>query len=190
MNIKGSKVENVNDKILGNIQWFIAHEAAHFWLGQSLNYKKQGDTWFTEGGANFAAVSVVSAAGSNFNVDKERLKYVDACRKDAMKGSIVSAQERQDFDIYYNCGALFHMTANKLAQNKNMDWFAFIKKLIAAQSKTDSALSTKEWLAELRNIGASKTIISDMQNIYDGKEGREASVNRLAKYVGLSENKI
>ena len=35
--------------------WFVAHEAAHFWLGQTVSYQFARDTWITEGGSDLLA---------------------------------------------------------------------------------------------------------------------------------------
>ena len=40
--------------------WFIAHEAAHFWLGQTVAYEYARDAWITEGGAELLAFRAVA----------------------------------------------------------------------------------------------------------------------------------
>jgi hypothetical protein len=47
--------------------WFIAHEAAHFWLGQTVSYEYARDSWITEGGADLLAVRAVAETDPDYD---------------------------------------------------------------------------------------------------------------------------
>ena len=48
-------------------RWFIAHEAAHFWLGQAVGYEGARDSWIMEGGADLLAVRTVGRLDPAFD---------------------------------------------------------------------------------------------------------------------------
>ena len=47
--------------------WFIAHEAAHFWLGQTVAYEYARDAWITEGGAELLALRAVADTDPDYD---------------------------------------------------------------------------------------------------------------------------
>ena len=42
-------------EIVERSRWFIGHEGAHFWLGQTVRYAFADEAWITEGGADLMA---------------------------------------------------------------------------------------------------------------------------------------
>ena len=56
--------------------WFIAHEAAHFWLGQTVAYEYARDAWITEGGADLLAMRLTALEHATYDW-RDRLQRVD-----------------------------------------------------------------------------------------------------------------
>jgi len=53
---EGEDVVVETDGLRSMVRWFIGHECAHFWLGQTVRYETERDFWITEGGADMTAI--------------------------------------------------------------------------------------------------------------------------------------
>ena len=51
MRFEGEGVLSESEGLRHQARWFVAHEAAHFWLGEAVRYEHSRDAWITEGGA-------------------------------------------------------------------------------------------------------------------------------------------
>ena len=60
MTFEGEGVLRENAGLRDHALWFIAHEAAHFWLGEAVAYQYSRDSWITEGGADLLAFRIVA----------------------------------------------------------------------------------------------------------------------------------
>ena len=91
--------------------WFIAHEAAHFWLGQTVSYEYARDSWITEGGADLLAVRAVAETDPDYDpraaAQPAPSRIASAWRAAASE----SARERGEHRAYYACGAVFGLVA-------------------------------------------------------------------------------
>lgn len=188
MALSGGLLTEPSDKTLVGVQSFIAHEAAHFWFGQTLSYAEQSDAWFTEGGANVAALNVLPRLDSPFDPNQELAKYAEGCRADARAGSIETAQARQQFDIYYNCGALFHLVAGKLAEADGRDWWAFNRWLISRHRDTRK-ISTEQWIEGIEFLDAPRTVVLAIRAIRssDRISRRLDAVETLLGFLDLAD---
>jgi hypothetical protein len=67
MTYEGSGVlqESTEQRLRG--LFFVAHEAAHFWLGQTVSYQYARDAWITEGGADLLAIRAVAEADPDYD---------------------------------------------------------------------------------------------------------------------------
>jgi hypothetical protein len=126
-------------------RWFVAHEGAHFWLGQQVIYSDVSETWITEGGADLLGYRTVAALDPKFDVRGALQKALDRCLASSRKGPIATAQGRGDFKAFYNCGAIFGRVAE---QASGGDFARFVRELIA-ENRNDKTVSRAEWLALL-----------------------------------------
>lgn len=163
MTFEGDGVAAENPAIANRALWFIAHEAAHFWLGQAIAYDTPADSWITEGGADLLAFRATAAADKSFDV-RQRLSDARAeCLPFLKNGGIASAYRREgDFRSYYACGAIIALAAE---QASGGDFADFVKTLIARNS--DEIVTRAEWLALLderapgRGLGAAVAELLD-----------------------------
>ena len=131
-------------------RWFIAHEGAHFWLGQAVMYEAPRDAWITEGGAELLAVRTVSAIDPAYDARATLQRLLDECLKLSAGGQPLStAQERGAHRAFYGCGAMFGLVAEAASGRSFPVW---LRPLIDA-NRADGILSRAEWLAHLDEAG-------------------------------------
>ena len=145
LRLEGEGLTRDNARLREIARWFVAHEAAHFWLGQAVIYESSQDLWITEGGADLLGYRTVAAMDPRFDVRAALQKALDDCRASASKGPIATANERGDAKAYYNCGVVFGLLAEKAWGGQ---FHAFVRQLIAA-NQDDKLVSRREWLSLL-----------------------------------------
>lgn len=144
MRFEGSGVIADNPSVARLARWFIAHEGAHFWLGQAIGYRNSADAWITEGGAELLAIRAVAALDPDFSSRQRLQDLLDECVHLAAGPSVASAQDRNAHRAYYGCGAMFALLAERTAG----DFFTFVRGLIDAHGHAGT-VSRDEWLAAL-----------------------------------------
>ena len=148
MAFEGEGVVEPSARVLGMARWFIGHESAHFWLGQTVRYERARDAWITEGGADLMAIRALKAIDPSWDDRRELQKEVDDCISLANQ-PVADAGARGEHRAYYACGAVFALVA-EAAQNRATggDWFDFLRPLIA-DNRADGVLGRDEWLSAL-----------------------------------------
>jgi hypothetical protein len=139
-------------------RWFIAHEGAHFWLGQAVRYESPRDAWITEGGAELLAIRTVAAIDPAYDAKAALQRLLDECLKLSAGHPLSTAQERGAHRAFYGCGAMFGLVA-EAASGKSFS--AWLRPLIDA-NRADGVLSRSDWLAALQaegDPGLTSTII-------------------------------
>lgn len=131
---------------------YVAHESAHFWLGQLVNYDRLADNWIVEGGADLLAIRALAASDPAYNARAALQKSLDDCLTASRKGGLASSSDRQDYQVKYDCGAILSLVAEKVSGG---DFPAFTRRMIAANAD-DRAISTAEWLALLEAQAAGR----------------------------------
>jgi hypothetical protein len=131
-----------------------AHESAHFWLGQLVDYDKVADNWIVEGGADLLAIRALGASEPGYDARAALNKSLTDCIAASRRGGLASAAQRQDFQVKYDCGAILSLVAEKVAGG---DFHAFVRRILAANS-ADRVVSTEEWLALLESYPAGRSL--------------------------------
>ena len=72
--------------------WFIAHEAAHFWLGQTVGYEYARDSWITEGGAELLAFRAVAEADPEYDPRIPLNRAINECIRLTERRGVESAR--------------------------------------------------------------------------------------------------
>jgi len=145
MNFEGQGIIRPTDEVRERSLWFVAHEAAHFWLGQTVRYEYAKDAWITEGGADLMAVRALKARDPSYDDRAELQTEIDDCVKYARK-PLSSAGERGEHRAYYACGAVFAMAAEAGQRSSTGgDFLDFIRPLIDA-NREDGILTVPDWL--------------------------------------------
>jgi hypothetical protein len=160
----------VNESSVGKerVYWFLAHEAAHFWLGQRANYAGNGHQWIAEGGANAAAMLHLKATLPDYDYDREFAEQETNCRKSAKLGAIRNGHKIGDYDGYYACGALFNLVAHNVAAKNGGDFFSFNGALIKQADASDKMISGEEWLDAFRAIAKDSQLPDAMVRLLEG----------------------
>jgi hypothetical protein len=131
---------------------YIAHESAHFWLGQLVDYEKVADNWIVEGGSDLLAIRALGANDGSYDMRAALQKSLDGCLAASRKGGLATSSERQDFQAKYDCGAVLSLVAEKAAGG---DYPAFVRRMIA-DNAADRSVSTGEWLALVEGYPAGR----------------------------------
>ena len=90
---------------------FIAHEAAHFWLGQTVAYEYARDAWITEGGADLLAMRLMALEHPRYDWRDDFNHSIAECANLTRRRGVESARERNENRAYYACGAVFGLIA-------------------------------------------------------------------------------
>jgi hypothetical protein len=130
-------------------RWFIAHEGAHFWLGQAVMYESPRDSWITEGGAELLAIRTVAAIDPTYDAQATLQRLLGECLKLGAAHPLSTAQERGAHRAFYGCGAMFGLVAEAVSKKSFSAW---LRPLIDA-NRADRVLSRAEWLAALDAAG-------------------------------------
>lgn len=145
MTFEGEGVSLPNRAVQDSARWFVAHESAHFWLGQVIGYETPRESWITEGGADLLAIRAVAAADPSYDVAKRLREARDECLPFLSKGGVASANLRGDHRAYYACGAIIALAAE---QASGGDFASFVRALIEKHGG-DGIVTRAEWLALL-----------------------------------------
>lgn len=151
MTFEGDNVVTASADTRDRARWFIGHESAHFWLGQTVRYELSRDAWITEGGADLMAVRALSHIYPAYDARAELQREVDDCTRLAVQ-PVATANRRGEHRAYYACGAVFALAAESAQmQATGGDWFDFLKPLID-DNREDGTLSREEWLTAFRDL--------------------------------------
>lgn len=143
MTFEGEGVLQERASMRNHARWFIAHEAAHFWLGQAVRYEDSRGAWITEGGADLLAIRTVQALDPGYDWKAALNESISDCAALSKGRGVASAAERGEHRAHYACGALFGLLVE---QRTGRPFSEFIRPLIDA-NRADGVLSRAEWLA-------------------------------------------
>ena len=153
MRLEGDSVIAPNKQVDDDAHWFIAHESAHFWAGQTVRYSSGSEAWITEGAADLFATHAVDALVPGYDAKAKLQSSLDECLQLAAR-PISTAAERSEHRAYYACGTMFGLAADAAARRHGGDIFSFWRGLIQA-NKTDEEVNRAEWLSELTRLSGS-----------------------------------
>ncbi len=184
MSFEGRGVTTAQPEVRERSRWFIGHEAAHFWLGQTVRYQFADEAWITEGGADLMAVRALKHLDSTYDDRKELQSEVDDCVNLATK-PVAQAGERGEHRAYYACGAVFALAAEGAQrQRTGGDWFDFLKPLLR---QPDGVLSREEWLSGLTRVSRDPSLRGDVERLLDqGAADPSAVIARLFQRTGVA----
>jgi len=166
MRFEGIGVVEPTARVLAAARWFIGHESAHFWLGQTVRYERARDAWITEGGADLMAIRALKDIDPDYDARAELQKEVDDCIRLAGE-PVAEAAERGEHRALYACGAVFALVAEGAQRRASGgDWFDFLRPLIDA-SREDGVLTRGEWFDALDTVSGDPTLRQDMETLLE-----------------------
>jgi hypothetical protein len=180
---EGAGVLRENAELRAYGRKFIAHEAAHFWLGETIRYQYSRDAWITEGGADLLAIRTVAALDPGYDWRAElNLSIADCASLSAGRG-VASAEQRNEHRAYYACGALFGLLAEGAS---GRPFTHFVKGLIAA-NRADTVVTREEWLAALDQVSGDRALSDGIAALLDrGAADPEAAIAALLARAGVA----
>jgi hypothetical protein len=184
MSFEGRGVTTAQPDIMERSRWFIGHEAAHFWLGQTVRYQFADEAWITEGGADLMAVRALRTLDPAYDDRSELQSEVDDCAALARR-PVAQAGARGEHRAYYACGAVFAMAAEGVQrQRTGGDWIDFLKPLLR---QSEGVLSRDEWLTALTRASRDPSLRGDIERLLDqGASDPSAVIARLFQRTGIA----
>jgi len=166
MSLEGEGVVEEQTAIRSELWRFISHEAAHFWLGQTVRYAFARDAWITEGGADLMAYHASVALDPDFDAAAEIQGALDNCETLAI-APVSEAGQRGEHRAFYACGAVFALVAQGVQRRATGgDWFDFLRPLME-QNRDDGILTRQEWLDHLTQVSGDPSLAADIALLLD-----------------------
>ena len=163
MTFEGDGVLRENAGLRNHALWFIAHESAHFWLGEAVVYQYARDQWITEGGADLLAFRIVSEVDPAYDGRAELQKAIDDCVQLSTGRGIAGAEDRGEQRAYYACGTVFGLVAEAASHRP---FGAFVRRLVE-KNRADRVLTRGEWLAALDRVSHDPSLSADIARLLD-----------------------
>lgn len=165
MIFEGHGILTRDDEVAERALWFVAHEAAHFWLGQTVAYGFARDAWITEGGADLMAVRALKGQNPAYDDRAELQKEVDDCLRLARQ-PIATASERGEHRAYYACGAVFGLAAEAVQKRKTGgDFLDFVREIL--RRNQDGSVGAADWLEQFRQTGGTEAQVQAMTKLLE-----------------------
>ena len=176
---------------LQGVRWFIAHEGAHFWLGQTVEYETDADAWIMEGGANLLAFRLIEQVDPEYDAGAQLANIWQTCFAMSVGNPLSGASERRDYDANYACGTVLGMIAEGAAQtNGGRDFFDFVAALVAANRKDaggDGTVSVDDWLGQLVAESGDEELAAQLKHfVYRGTDDPQRDLCAMIARVGRS----
>jgi hypothetical protein len=182
MSFEGERLLKEDSGARARTLWFIAHEAAHFWLGQTVRHAGPADAWIVEGGADLLAARAVAAIDPAFDWRAELQREVDDCVTLTVGRGIESAVERSEFRAHYACGAIFGLVAEA---SSGRPFAQFVRTLIDA-NRADGVVTRTDWLSALDSASGDPSLSADIERLlHQGVPDPKAMIASLFLRAGI-----
>jgi hypothetical protein len=143
--------------------WFVAHEAAHFWLGQTVSYEFARDAWITEGGADLLAIRVIAELDLPFDWRGQVNQSIAECAALTRRRGVESARERGEHRAYYACGVVLGLVAEGVTRKP---FHAFVRRLVD-DHRDAGKVSRAQWLAALGRHTRDRSLERDVVRLLE-----------------------
>ncbi len=169
MQISGKVVAQPSPEVLARMRWFIGHESAHFWMGQTVHYTHRSESWITEGSADIAAIRANGRLVPGYDMRAELQRELDECLRVNGAGEPLStAEERGENRASYGCGAMLLLAAEGAARRRdpNADAFGFLRALID-ENRADGEVTRDDWLAQFQVACGDAALTAEVRGFVD-----------------------
>lgn len=189
MSMSGSGLNAPSVKALGRLRWFLAHESAHFWLGQTVRYNRRNEAWITEGGANLMAVRALQRLAPEADMKAELQGYLDGCVGSMRPGLSLAeaAGQGRDDGPQYTCGAILYLAAeSSLAKREpNADVHRFVRGLLEA-NRSDGVVTADDWMSAFEAGARDPALTEDVRRfVTKGVEDPRSFLAALLARTGV-----
>ena len=163
--------------------WFVAHEAAHFWLGQTVAYEFARDSWITEGGADLLAVRVIAELKLPFDWRGQLNQSITDCARFTRRHGVESARDRNEHRAYYACGVVLGLVAEGVT---GKPFHVFVRHLVD-DNRQDGVVTRADWLAQLSAATRDRTLARDIVRLLERGDADPAGlIASLLKRAGVA----
>lgn len=183
---EGEGVVAPSEELRLQTQLFLAHEAAHFWLGQLAAYEREADMWITEGGADLMAARALESLAPDFPVKDFLQTAVDDCSAYLQDGPLVSVNERGHQRAHYVCGTMFALVAEGFARKAGVEsWLDVVSGLIR-DNEEDRVISRDDWMSMLTGYAERSDIAPAIVRLIEEETPEpEAALSALLTEAGI-----
>jgi hypothetical protein len=182
MAYEGDRLLAETDEARGFGLWFIAHEAAHFWLGNAVTYEFSRDAWITEGGADLLAFRTVAAVDPRYDWRGALNESIADCARLSRGRGVAGAETRNEQRAYYACGAVFGLVAEAASRRP---FIQFVRGLIDA-NRADHVVTRADWLGALDRASQDRSLSRDVAVMLDrGSTDPAAAIASLFSRAGV-----
>jgi hypothetical protein len=150
MTFEGDAITKADETVRNAARSFLAHEAAHFWLGETARAAGPNQAWIMEGGADLLAFRATAAIDPSFDPKARLQGALDGCVKRVAGKALRTAAERNDGQAYYDCGAMFGLAAESYARRSGGSFDTFWKGLLTAHR--GQVVTEDIWLGALSRL--------------------------------------
>lgn len=166
MAFEGDRMIIRDKRAVDYVLWFIAHESAHFWLGQTVDYDSEDHAWMMEGGADLLAARALAAEDRSYDPRIVLNEAIAKCVALAANKPVNRANERSEHAAYYACGTVFGLVAEAVS-NKAVPGsrFAGFWRRLIADNRADGIVSQVERLAALNRTSGDPTLAAGIRRI-------------------------
>lgn len=187
---EGEDVVEPTEDLRAMIRWFIGHEAAHFWLGQTVRYEYARDMWITEGGGDLMAIRALKSVDARYDDRAALQQEIDDCVALTKDRGVVTASERSEHRAHYACGAMIALAAEAVQHHRDGgDAFDFLRPLIMENS--DAVLTRDEWLGRLEQVAGDSRLRLAVEKLLDNGSGDPAAaVSDILALSGVEHHRV
>lgn len=155
MTLSGKQNVTPDPRVQAALRSFFGHEVGHFWLGQTVGYQNQDDSWITEGGADYLAVTATKLIDQSYDQNGAWQRQLDDCLARLGPGEpLIQAVERGDDRARYSCGSLLFLAANSAAHKRNSSSNAFtFARQIMSDNRDSGTVTEVKWLKRFAVVG-------------------------------------
>ncbi len=180
MRLEGEGLLEPRTEALERIEWFVAHEAAHFWLGQTVSHDDRRNAWISEGGADLMALRLMLR--QPLPAESEMFEAIPNARQDCARsladGGVQQAGDRLDHRANYACGMIFALAVEQAGKERGEDFFDFVA-LLASRYR-EQGIGSDEWLDSARDFGMAESDLLHIRALlHHGAKDGEAALARL-----------
>lgn len=164
LRLEGVGVVRESNAIRRSVRQFLAHEGAHFWVGQTIRYESPRDGWLTEGSADLLSIRAIGALDPQYDQKRELNALLGECVALLPEGPMTTAPERNKVRTNYACGAMLGLIAEAAAKKSGGDFFSFWRTLIDA-NRADKVVTMNEWLIHLSTLSGDRSLARDIRRL-------------------------
>lgn len=186
MQLSGQRALTSSPELLAGLRWFLGHESAHFWVGQTIHVSRKADGWIMEGSPDLLAVRALQGFYPDYDARAQLQRELDECLTLTGPGeALAAADERDEYRAYYACGAMLALAAEGVAKQRGGDFFTFLRGLIAAR-RANGEVTGADWIARFRGEGGDAATAAQIGAFVDkGVDDPRAFFARLFATCGV-----